>query len=194
MSPVVNAKEKKRIVGRIGSKPISIITGVEVDISIDNYVTVKGKLGTLHQAFDPETLIQSDGETIKILRPSDQPRHRALQGLTRALLYNMVVGVSEGYQRFLELVGMGYRVQQDGVNLVFNVGYSHTVQVAPPEGITLTVESPTRVAVFGCSKQQVGQIAAEIRSIRKPDAYKGKGVRYVGEVVRLKPGKAAARK
>jgi len=194
MPSVVKEKEKKRIVGRIGSKPIAIITGVEVEISADNYVTVKGKLGSLYQAFDPEMLIQSDGQTINIQRPSDQPHHRALQGLTRALLYNMVVGVTEGYQRFLELVGMGYRVQQDGVNLVFNVGYSHTVQVAPPEGITFTVESPTRVAVFGCSKQQVGQIAAQIRSIRKPDAYKGKGIRYFGEVIRLKPGKAAARK
>lgn len=194
MLSVVNNKEKKRVVGRIGSKPILITSGVEIEISNSNYVTVKGKLGTLSETFDPEMDIQSDGQTIKVLRPSDQPRHRALQGLTRALLFNMVTGVSEGYQRLLELVGMGYRVQQDGVNLVFNVGYSHTVQVSPPEGITLTVENPTRVTVSGCSKQQVGQIAAEIRSIRKPDVYKGKGIRYVGEEIRLKPGKAAARK
>ena len=194
MLRVVEKREKKRVVGRVGSKPIPIARGVEITIAPGNEVSVKGPLGTLSQAFHPDMVISIEEDVLTVARPSDQRHHRALHGLTRALLYNMVVGVSEGYQRALELVGMGYRAQQDGQKVVLQVGYSHPVNVDPPEGITLTVESPIRISVSGCDKQQVGQVAADIRAVRKPDAYKGKGVRYAGEEVRLKPGKAAARK
>ena len=194
MLRVVEKREKKRVVGRVGSKPIPIARGVEITIAPGNEVSVKGPLGTLSQAFHPDMVISIEEDVLTVARPSDQRHHRALHGLTRALLYNMVVGVSEGYQRALELVGMGYRAQQDGQKVVLQVGYSHPVNVDPPAGITLTVESPIRISVSGCDKQQVGQVAADIRAVRKPDAYKGKGIRYAGEEVRLKPGKAAARK
>jgi large subunit ribosomal protein L6 len=138
-------------------------------------------------------MIERQDGVIVIGRPSDAQQIRALQGLTRALLNNMVVGVTEGFTKRLELVGTGYRVQQSGENITLQVGYSHPVDIEAPTGITLTVEGPTRLSVAGCDKQQVGQIAATIRAVRKPDAYKGKGIRYSGEIVRLKPGKSAGR-
>jgi large subunit ribosomal protein L6 len=190
---VENDNGQKRIVARIGSMPIEVLKGVEVTVGAENAVTVKGPKGTLEQSFHPELgIIQAD-DIIKIERPSDEAGIRALQGLTRAVLNNMVLGVTEGFQKSLDLVGTGYRVQQTGQNITLLVGYSHPVDIEAPAGITLTVETPTHLLVDGCDKQQVGQIAAVIRAVRKPDAYKGKGIRYTGEVVRLKPGKSAAR-
>ncbi len=190
---VEKTKEKRRIVARIGSMPIMVPRGVDVTLGSANDVTVKGPRGTLQQQFHPDVTIDQQDRVIIIDRPSDHQRVRALQGLTRALLNNMVVGVTEGFQKNLELVGTGYRVQQSGANIILQVGYSHPVDIETPEGITLTVEGPTRLSVAGCDKQMVGQIAASIRAVRKPDAYKGKGIRYSGEIVRLKPGKSAGR-
>ena len=190
---VENDKGQKRIVARIGSLPIQVLKGVEVTISAENAVTVKGPKGTLEQSFNTELrIVQQDG-VIRIERPPDKAQIRALQGLTRALLNNMVLGVTDGFQKSLDLVGTGYRVQQAGQNITLLVGYSHPVDIDAPAGITLTVDTPTHLLIDGCDKQQVGQIAAIIRAVRKPDAYKGKGIRYTGEIVRLKPGKSAAR-
>ncbi len=190
---IMAEKEQKRIVARIGSAPISVPKGVDVTIGAENIVTVKGPKGTLEQSFHAELGIAQEDGIIRIERPNDEAHMRALQGLTRALLNNMVVGVTDGFRKSLDLVGTGYRVQQTGQNITLLVGYSHPVDIDAPDGITLTVDTPTHLLVEGCDKQQVGQVAATIRSVRKPDAYKGKGVRYTGEVVRLKPGKSAAR-
>lgn len=184
---------KRKVVARIGSKPVVVPDGVTVSIGDGNHVAVQGPRGVLNQAFDPSMTIQVEGGEVRVERPSDQRHHRALHGLTRALLQNMVVGVTEGYRRALELVGTGYRVQQAGDKLVFQVGYSHTVEVAPPDDLQVEVESPVRLVVSGNDKQRVGQLAANIRAIRPPDSYKGKGIRYAGEEIRLKPGKKAAR-
>ena len=191
---MTQAKEKRNVVARVGSKPITIASGVRVTIGDDNTVTVDGARGTLTQSFHRQIRILLEDGVVRVERPSDLRLHRALHGLTRALLSNMVVGVTDGFQKSLDLVGTGYRVQQSGESVVLQVGYSHPVEVQPPGGITLTAESPTRLLVSGCDKQLVGQVAANIRAVRPPDSYKGKGIRYTGEQVRLKPGKAAARK
>ena len=178
---------------RVGNKPIPVPAGVEVAVD-EGTVVVKGSRGALTQSFNPDISITQEGNLLRVARPTDQREHRAFHGLTRALLSNMVVGVSEGYRRTLELVGAGYRVQQAGDNVVLQVGYSHPVEIEPLPGLTLTVEGNNRVHVEGIDKQVVGEMAAQIRRVRKPNAYTGKGIRYAGERVRVKPGKAAGRK
>lgn len=174
---------------RVGKRPVPIPDGVEVTID-GATLTVKGPKGELHATFDSEmSLALEDGELV-VRRPTDQSRHRALHGLTRSLAANMVKGVSQGFERSLEIHGVGYRAESRGKGLVFHVGYSHPVEVPAPEGIELALESPTLVHVRGIDKQKVGQIAAEIRAIRPPEPYKGKGIRYRDEYVRRKAGKA----
>jgi large subunit ribosomal protein L6 len=174
---------------RIGRVPVPVPTGV--DVTIDGAaVTITGPKGTLmHTVAAPITVAQEDGILV-VTRPDDERASRSLHGLTRTLLANIVTGVTEGYTKRLEIVGTGYRVTAKGENLEFALGFSHPVSVAPPAGITFAVEAPTRFSVSGIDKQQVGEVAANIRKIRKPEPYKGKGVRYAGEVVRRKVGKA----
>lgn len=174
---------------RIGRLPISVPAGVEVAVD-GSVVKVKGPKGELTQTVAaPITVVVEDG-TIQVARPNDERESRALHGLTRTLIANMVQGVSEGYSKQLEIVGTGYRVQAKGANLEFALGYSHPVPFEAPDGITLSVEGSNKVTVAGIDKQQVGQVAAKIRKLRLPDPYKGKGVRYAGEHVRRKAGKA----
>ena len=174
---------------RIGRLPVTIPSGV--DITIDGRsVQVKGPKGTLsHVVAEPIDVVKEDG-VIRVTRPSDDGPVRALHGLSRPLIANMVTGVTEGYKKTLEIVGVGYRVQARGQDLEFSLGFSHPVTITPPEGITFRVEAPTRFVVEGIDKQLVGEISARIRKLRKPDPYKGKGVRYQGEVIRRKVGKA----
>jgi large subunit ribosomal protein L6 len=169
--------------------PIPLPSGVEVTQD-GTRLTVKGPLGTLERELHPEmTLERADGE-LRVVRPTDEPRHRALHGLTRALVNNMVTGVTSGFTKNLEISGVGYRAQLQGSKLVMALGYSHPVEVDPPTGIEFRVESPTRLGVFGADKELVGQIAAYIRAQRKPEPYKGKGIRYQGEQILRKAGKA----
>ena len=176
---------------RIGKQPIAIPSGVDV-VMESSHITVKGPRGELSYTHHPDLTVSRDDGHLLVTRPTDQREHRSLHGLTRTLIANMVHGVSEGFTKGLMLVGVGYRAQMDGETLVLQVGFSHRVEVAPPDGITLSVEGNDRIFVSGIDKEQVGQVAAKIRRIRPPDAYKGKGIRYVGEHVRLKPGKRAA--
>ena len=174
---------------RIGRMPVPIPSGVDVTID-GRAVTVTGPKGKLSlEVAEPIEVSQNDG-IITVTRPNDEGNVRALHGLSRSLVANMVTGVTEGYSKTLEIVGVGYRVQSRGPNLEFSLGFSHPVTVAPPEGITLRVETPTRLVVEGIDKQQVGEVAANIRKLRKPDPYKGKGLRYSGEHIRRKVGKA----
>jgi large subunit ribosomal protein L6 len=174
---------------RIGRMPVVVPSGVDVMIS-GRDVTVKGPKGTLSmQVAVPIEVAKDDGQ-ITVTRPSDEGEIRALHGLSRSLIANMVTGVTTGYAKTLEIVGVGYRVQARGRDLEFALGFSHPVMVSPPEGIAFRVETPTRFVVEGIDKQQVGEVAANIRKLRKPDPYKGKGVRYAGEQVRRKAGKA----
>ena len=174
---------------RIGRMPVSVPSGVTVTID-GREVTVTGPKGTLqHNVAAPIDVSQSDG-VLTVTRPNDEGEIRALHGLSRSLIANMITGVTEGYRKTLEIVGVGYRVQARGQDLEFSLGFSHPVTVAPPDGISFRVEAPTRFVVEGIDKQQVGEIAANIRKLRKPDPYKGKGVRYQGEQVRRKVGKA----
>jgi len=174
---------------RIGRMPVPIPGGVDVTIN-GREVTVTGPKGKLSlEVAEPIEVSQRDG-VITVTRPNDEGNVRALHGLSRSLVANMVTGVTEGYRKTLEIVGVGYRVQARGDNLEFSLGFSHPVTVSPPEGITLRVETPTRLVVEGIDKQQVGEVAANIRKLRKPDPYKGKGLRYSGEHIRRKVGKA----
>jgi large subunit ribosomal protein L6 len=169
--------------------PIPLPDNVEV-AQDGRRLRIKGPLGTLEREIHPEMRVeQADGE-LRVIRPSDQPRHRALHGLTRTLVANMVTGVTTGFSRGLEISGVGYRAQLQGNKLVLALGYSHPVEVEAPEGIEFRVETPTRLAVFGADKELVGQTAAYIRSRRKPEPYKGKGIRYAGEQILRKAGKA----
>jgi large subunit ribosomal protein L6 len=175
---------------RIGKLPIPVPTGV--DVTIDGRdVTVKGPKGTLsHSVSAPIDIGRDDDGTLRVVRPDDERTSKALHGLTRTLISNMVIGVTEGYVKKLEIVGTGYRVVAKGSNLEFALGYSHPITVEPPQGISFVVEAPTRFSVSGIDKQQVGEVAANLRKLRKPDPYKGKGVRYAGEVIKRKVGKA----
>ena len=179
---------------RIGRMPITVPAGVEVTIAENNVVTVKGPKGTLVQALRPEMILEQDGSTIHVKRPSDDKLHCALHGMTRALLHNMVVGVTDGYKKTLEVNGVGYRAAKEGNKLVLNIGYSHTVEVPEIDGITIEVPQPNQIVVSGCDKQKVGQFAAEIREKRPPEPYKGKGIKYADEVIRRKVGKTGAKK
>ena len=174
---------------RIGKLPVSIPGGVTITVGEDNLVTVKGPKGTLSEKISPEIKIDQDDGILHVTRPSDDKRHRALHGLSRSLIHNMVVGTTAGYEKHLEVVGVGYRAQMQGTKLVLNVGYSHPVEFAAPQGITFETPTPNKITVKGISKQQVGQVAADIRAVRKPEPYKGKGIRYENEHVRRKEGK-----
>jgi large subunit ribosomal protein L6 len=174
---------------RVGRKPITMPSGVAVNIE-GGEVTVKGPKGELCRCFNPDISIAQDENSLIVSRPSDSKVHRSLHGLTRSLLANMVEGVTNGFEKNLEIVGVGYRAEKTEDKLVIRVGYSHPVEVSPLPGVSLAVEGANRIKVTGISKEVVGEMAAKIRAIRPPDTYKGKGIRYAGEQVRLKAGKA----
>ena len=174
---------------RIGRLPIPVPSGVDVTID-GRQVTVKGPKGTLSRALHPDMTLSREDGTLVVTRPTEQKTHKQLHGLTRTLVNNMVVGVTDGYRKGLEITGVGYRAALSGKKLQLNLGYSHQIEIDPPEGITFEVENPTRLAVVGIDKELVGQIAAQVRASRKPEPYKGKGVRYSGEYIRRKAGKA----
>jgi large subunit ribosomal protein L6 len=174
---------------RIGRLPIPVPAGVDVKIDGSD-VTVNGPKGTLHRTLHPEMGISREDGTLVVTRPSEQKVHKQLHGLTRTLVNNMVVGVTTGYRKGLEITGVGYRAVLVGKKLQLSLGYSHQIEIEPPEGITFELESPIRLAVVGIDKELVGQMAAKVRATRKPEPYKGKGVRYAGEVIRRKAGKA----
>ena len=175
---------------RIGRAPISVPAGVEITIGSDNLVTVKGPKGTLTQQLSPAMTISQEGSELHVTRPNDAKENRALHGLTRSLVHNMVVGASEGFSKTLEIQGIGYRAQKQGTNVVLNLGFSHQVIISETDDIKLDVPDATHVVVRGCDKQKVGQFAAEVREKRPPEPYKGKGIRYAGEYVARKEGKA----
>lgn len=174
---------------RIGRKPINIPAGVEVKID-GNVVTVKGAKGTLTQKFHPNMTISQEGSEVLVTRPNDDKENRALHGLTRTLVHNMVLGVTEGFTKELDVQGVGYRVQKQGQNLVMNLGFSHQVIVSETDEIKIDAPTPNKIIISGIDKQKVGQFAAEVREKRPPEPYKGKGIRYAGEYVRRKEGKA----
>jgi large subunit ribosomal protein L6 len=174
---------------RIGRLPVPVPAGVEVTLD-GQHVTVKGPKGTLsHTVAEPITIVKADDGTLLVQRPDDERESRSLHGLTRSLVANMVVGVTDGYAKAMEIRGVGYRVAAKGSDLEFALGYSHPVPVSAPDGISFEVQSPTKFVVRGIDKQKVGEVAANIRKLRKPDPYKGKGVRYEGEQIKLKVGK-----
>jgi len=174
---------------RIGRLPITVPSGVDVTID-GRTVTVTGPKGSLSRALHPDMTLSREDGTLVVTRPTEQKTHKQLHGLTRTLVNNMVVGVTDGYRKGLEITGVGYRAALNGRKLTLNLGYSHPIEIDPPEGITFEVENPTRLAVVGIDKELVGQIAAKVRQTRKPEPYKGKGVRYSGEYIRRKAGKA----
>jgi len=174
---------------RIGNKPIAIVDGVEVKVN-GSEVTVKGAKGTLTNTFNSDIKIAVEGNEVIVTRPSDVKEHRALHGLTRTLIANMIEGVSKGFTKELEVNGVGYRVAKQGKDLVMNLGYSHQVIMPEIDGITIEVPNPNKIIISGPDKQKVGQFAAEVREKRPPEPYKGKGVKYVGEYIRRKEGKA----
>jgi large subunit ribosomal protein L6 len=174
---------------RVGKLPIPVPDGVEVDFR-GTHMTVKGGRGTLQLDVHPEMQIKIEDGVVTVARPTDQSRHRALHGLTRSLIFNMVEGVSKGYTRELELVGVGYRASKQGSDLQLNVGYSHPVKYSPPEGITIEVPEPVRITISGHDKELVGRVASQIRKVRPPEPYKGKGILYRGERVKRKAGKS----
>jgi large subunit ribosomal protein L6 len=174
---------------RIGRLPVAIPSTVDVTIE-GRTLTVKGPKGTLSRTLHPDMTIAKEDGNVLVSRPTEQKMHKQLHGLTRTLVNNMVVGVTDGYRKGLEITGVGYRATLNGRKLTLNLGYSHPVEIEPPEGISFEIENPTRLAVVGIDKELVGQVAAQVRATRKPEPYKGKGVRYAGEYVRRKAGKA----
>ena len=179
---------------RIGKMPITVPAGVEVTIADGNVVTVKGPKGTLTSKFHHDMIIKQEGNTITVDRPNDDKLHRSLHGLTRTLLHNMIVGVTDGYKKELEVNGVGYRVAKLGNQLVMNLGYSHPVTVDEIEGIHIDVPAQNKIIISGIDKQKVGQFAAEVRGKRPPEPYKGKGIKYATEVLRHKEGKTGGKK
>jgi large subunit ribosomal protein L6 len=176
------------LMSRVGKKPIEIPAGVTVTLN-NSTVTVKGPKGELTRSFNPDIEIKIEENLVTITRPSDVKEHRALHGTTRALIANMVEGVSNGFERKLELIGVGYRAQKQGNKLVLNVGYSHPVEIEPESGLEVEVPTNTKITITGTDKERVGALAANIRQVRPPEPYKGKGIRYEGEAVRRKEGK-----
>ncbi|MBJ7593466.1 MAG: 50S ribosomal protein L6 [Candidatus Dormibacteraeota bacterium] len=174
---------------RIGKMPITVPGGVEVTLA-GSHITVTGSRGTLERSLPPSMIIEVNGGVISVRRPTETTTHRSLHGLTRTLVANMVEGVSQGFTRQLDLVGVGFRAAKQGSDLVLSLGYSHPIRYTPPDGVTIDVPAPTQITVSGTNKEIVGQVAAKIRSFRKPEPYKGKGVMYRGEVVRRKAGKS----
>ena len=174
---------------RIGKLPITVPAGVTITVNDDCTVVVKGPKGELSEKISPAMGLKQEDGVLTIERPSDSKEHKALHGLTRSLVNNMVVGVTNGFEKVLDIVGVGYRAQKQGNTLVLNVGYSHPVEFVEPEGITFDVPTPNRIIVKGASKQIVGQLAANIRAVREPEPYKGKGIKYENEVIRRKEGK-----
>ena len=188
---------------RIGKLPVNLPAGVTVEVSADNVVSVKGPLGTLSQKVDSDIKVEvgthkdihtgNEIPAVLVSRPTNQPRHRSLHGRYRALINNMVVGVTTGFSKSLEIAGVGYRAAKQGNNINFTLGFSHPVVKEPPAGITFEVPAPNKIVVSGADKEKVGAVAAEIRTLRPPEPYKGKGIRYEGEYVRRKMGKAGAK-
>lgn len=174
---------------RIGNKEITVPAGVTIDVQETNLVQVKGPKGTLQEQISPEMIIEQEAGVLRVKRPSEDKKHRSLHGLSRTLINNMIVGVTEGYQKKLEIVGVGYKAAKQGKKLVLSLGYSHPVEMEDPEGIEVEVPEATKIVVKGNNKQAVGNYAAKIRDWRKPEPYKGKGIRYEGEHVRRKEGK-----
>ena len=179
---------------RIGRMPISVPAGVEVTIGEGNVITVKGPKGELTRALHKDMILEQEGNTILVKRPDDEPQHRALHGLTRTLIHNMVEGVEKGFSKTLDVNGVGYRVEKKGSDLVMNLGFSHQVIVSEVPGITIDVPNANQIVISGPDKQQVGQFAAEVREKRPPEPYKGKGIKYSDEVIRRKVGKTGAKK
>ena len=179
---------------RIGRAPITVPAGVEIKVEDNNVVTVKGPKGSLTQQFNPNMAIAVEDGVLHVTRPNDAKENRALHGLTRSLLHNMVVGVTDGFKKELDVNGVGYRVAKEGNKLVMNLGFSHQVTMEEPEGIAIDVPNPNKIIISGASKQQVGQFAAEVREKRPPEPYKGKGIKYTDEVIRRKEGKTGVKK
>lgn len=177
---------------RIGLKPIDIPKGIEIDLDSKNYAVVKGPKGVLEQQLCTDMKIEIGEEVITVARPTNNKRHKSLHGLTRTLLYNMIIGVTVGYDKVLEIVGVGYRAKKEGSKLVLNLGFSHLVEMEDPEGIETVVEGNNKIIVKGINKQQVGNYAAVIRDWKRPEPYKGKGIKYAGEKIRRKAGKTAS--
>ena len=179
---------------RIGRAPIAIPAGVEIKVEDNNVVTVQGPKGSLTQQFNPNMAIAIEDGVLHVTRPNDAKENRALHGLTRTLIHNMVVGVTEGYKKELDVNGVGYRVAKEGKKLNMNIGFSHPVIVEELDGITIDVPSPNKIVISGTDKQKVGQFAAEVRGKRPPEPYKGKGIKYTDEVIRRKEGKTGVKK
>ena len=179
---------------RIGRAPITVPAGVEINVADNNVVTVKGPKGTLTQQFNANMAIAMDNGVLTVARPNDAKENRALHGLTRTLINNMIVGVTEGFKKELDVNGVGYRVAKEGNKLVMNLGFSHQVIMEEKDGITIEVPGPNKIIISGADKQKVGQFAAEVREKRPPEPYKGKGIKYVDEVIRRKAGKTGGKK